>query len=108
MKAQPTEGEAEPRIDQSIRDEIRLSVASAPAIRTDRDADNWEPDPRLTMRGTFPMSDDPMSDGAVRVSGPVNAAGLEMTLETGKLAQLAAGAVVVKVGETTVLSTVTT
>ncbi len=49
-----------------------------------------------------------MSDDAVRVSGPINAAGLEMTLETGKLAQLAAGAVVVKVGGTTVLSTVTT
>src|SRR6516164_111203 len=49
-----------------------------------------------------------MSDDAIRVSGPINAAGLEMTLETGKLAQLAAGAVVVKVGETTVLSTVTT
>ncbi len=54
------------------------------------------------------MSDDPMNDGAVRVSGPINAAGLEMTLETGKLAQLANGAVVVRVGETTVLSTVTT
>jgi polyribonucleotide nucleotidyltransferase len=49
-----------------------------------------------------------MSDDAVRVSGPVNAAGLEMTLETGKLAQLAHGAVVVRVGGTTVLSTVTT
>jgi len=45
---------------------------------------------------------------AIRVSGPVNAAGLQMTLETGKLAQLAAGAVTVKVGETTVLSTVCT
>ncbi|GIU87323.1 MAG: polyribonucleotide nucleotidyltransferase [Acidimicrobiia bacterium] len=45
---------------------------------------------------------------AIRVSGPVNAAGLEMTLETGKLAQLADGAVTVKVGETTVLSTVCT
>jgi polyribonucleotide nucleotidyltransferase len=45
---------------------------------------------------------------AVSVSGPINAAGLEMTLETGKLAQLAHGAVVVKVGGTTVLSTVTT
>ncbi|HET9728095.1 MAG TPA: polyribonucleotide nucleotidyltransferase [Acidimicrobiia bacterium] len=45
---------------------------------------------------------------AVRVSGPINAAGLEMTLETGKLAQLAHGAVIVKVGGTTVLSTVTT
>ena len=49
-----------------------------------------------------------MSDDAIRVSGPINASGLEMTLETGKLAQLAAGAVVVKVGGTTVLSTVTT
>src|SRR6516164_4589506 len=49
-----------------------------------------------------------MSDDAIRVSGPINAAGLEMTLETGKLAQLASGAVVVKVGGTTLLSTVTT
>jgi polyribonucleotide nucleotidyltransferase len=46
--------------------------------------------------------------GAVRVSGPINAAGLEMTLETGKLAQLADGAVIVKVGGTTILSTVCT
>jgi len=45
---------------------------------------------------------------AVSVSGPINAAGLEMTLETGKLAALAAGAVLVKVGGTTLLSTVTT
>jgi polyribonucleotide nucleotidyltransferase len=45
---------------------------------------------------------------AVRVSGPINAAGLEMTLETGKLAQLADGAVIVKVGGTTILSTVCT
>src|SRR5262245_15901802 len=52
-------------------------------------------------------SQDQMS-GAVRVSGAINAAGLEMTLETGKLAQLAHGAVIVKVGGTTVLSTVTT
>lgn len=42
----------------------------------------------------------------IRVSGPINAAGLEMTLETGKLANLAAGAVVVKVGGTELLSTV--
>ncbi len=48
-----------------------------------------------------------MSD-AVRVSGPINAAGLEMTLECGKLAQLADGAVKVTVGETTLLSTVCT
>jgi polyribonucleotide nucleotidyltransferase len=49
-----------------------------------------------------------MSDEGVRVSGPINAAGLEMTLETGKLAQLAHGAVLVKVGGTTLLSTVAT
>jgi polyribonucleotide nucleotidyltransferase len=44
----------------------------------------------------------------VRVSGPVNAAGLEMAFETGKLARLANGAVTTKVGDTTVLSTVCT
>src|SRR5690348_12080851 len=49
-----------------------------------------------------------MSDDVVRVSGPINAAGLEMTLEAGKLAQLADGAVLVKVGSTTLLSTVCT
>ena len=52
------------------------------------------------------MSDD--ADAVVRVSGPINAAGLEMTLETGKLAKLADGAVLVKVGDTTLLSTVCT
>ena len=41
-------------------------------------------------------------------SGQINAAGLEMSIETGKLASLAAGAVVVKVGDTVVLSTVAT
>jgi polyribonucleotide nucleotidyltransferase len=45
---------------------------------------------------------------AIRVSGPINAAGLEMTLETGKLAPQADGAVLVRVGDTTVLSTVVT
>jgi polyribonucleotide nucleotidyltransferase len=45
---------------------------------------------------------------AIRVSGPINAAGLEMTLETGKLAPQADGAVLVRVGETTILSTVVT
>src|SRR4051812_8639884 len=45
---------------------------------------------------------------AIRVSGPINAAGLTMTLETGKLAPQANGAVLVKVGDTTVLSTVVT
>src|SRR5580704_3511630 len=49
-----------------------------------------------------------MSDNVVRVSGPINVAGLEMTLETGKLAALADGAVLVKVGGTTLLSTVCT
>src|SRR3954470_9177998 len=49
-----------------------------------------------------------MTDDAIQVSGPINAAGLEMTLETGKLAKLADGAVVTRVGGTTVLSTVTT
>lgn len=48
-------------------------------------------------------------DGAaIRVSGPINAAGLTMSIETGKLANLAHGAVVVQVGKTTVLSTVAT
>ena len=45
---------------------------------------------------------------AIRVSGPINAAGLEMTLETGKLAPQADGAVLVRVGGTTILSTVVT
>src|SRR6478609_6822533 len=49
-----------------------------------------------------------MSDDVVRVSGPINAAGLEMSLECGKLANLADGAVLVKVGNTTLLSTVCT
>src|SRR3954447_10257411 len=49
-----------------------------------------------------------MSDKVVRVSGPINAAGLEMTLEAGQLAQQADGAVLVRVGGTTLLSTVCT
>src|SRR6185503_700363 len=48
------------------------------------------------------------NDDAIRVSGPINAAGLEMTLETGKLAQLAHGAVLAKAGGTELLSTVAT
>ena len=43
---------------------------------------------------------------AIRVHGPINAAGLDMTLETGKLANLADGAVVVRVGGTELISTV--
>ena len=42
---------------------------------------------------------------AIRVEGPINAAGLTMSIETGKLAALADGAVVVQVGDTVVLST---
>ncbi len=45
---------------------------------------------------------------AIRVSGPINEAGLTMTLETGRLAPQADGAVVVQVGRTTLLSTVVT
>jgi polyribonucleotide nucleotidyltransferase len=45
---------------------------------------------------------------AIQVSGPVNAAGLTMTLETGKLAKLAHGAVVARIGGTQLLSTVCT
>ncbi|HEX5613619.1 MAG TPA: polyribonucleotide nucleotidyltransferase, partial [Acidimicrobiia bacterium] len=49
-----------------------------------------------------------MGDAAVRVSGPINAAGKEMSLEAGRLARLADGAVTVQVGNTTLLSTVCT
>jgi polyribonucleotide nucleotidyltransferase len=45
---------------------------------------------------------------AIRVSGPINDSGLTMSIEAGRLAQLADGAVVVQVGETTVLTTVVT
>ena len=44
-----------------------------------------------------------MSNGngdAIRVSGPVNEAGTTMSFETGRLAQLADGAVVVQLGDT--------
>ena len=51
---------------------------------------------------------DTTTHSVVRVSGPINAAGLEMTLETGRFANLADGAVTVRVGDTTVLSTVCT
>src|SRR3954454_5219650 len=49
-----------------------------------------------------------MHDHVVRVSGPVNDAGLVMSLETGRLAQLADGAVLIQLGDTTLLSTVCT
>jgi polyribonucleotide nucleotidyltransferase len=45
---------------------------------------------------------------AIRVAGPVNAAGTTMSFETGRLAQLADGAVLVQLGETTLLTTVVT
>jgi polyribonucleotide nucleotidyltransferase len=47
-------------------------------------------------------------NGAVRVEGAVNAAGKTMSFETGRLAPLADGAVVVQIGDTTLLSTVVT
>ena len=50
----------------------------------------------------------PQAPRAIRVSGPVNEAGLTMSFETGRLAQLAAGAVLVQIGNTTLLSTVAT
>jgi polyribonucleotide nucleotidyltransferase len=49
-----------------------------------------------------------MPSSPIRVSGPINAAGTTMTLETGRLAPQANGAVLVKVGKTTLLSTVVT
>jgi polyribonucleotide nucleotidyltransferase len=45
---------------------------------------------------------------AIRVEGPVNAAGTTLSFETGKLARLSDGAVFVQIGETTLLSTVAT
>ena len=45
---------------------------------------------------------------AIRVEGAVNGAGKTMSFETGRLAPLADGAVVVQLGETTLLSTVVT
>src|SRR5947208_5088642 len=48
----------------------------------------------------------PNGAGAIRVAGPINAAGKTMSFETGRLAPLANGAVVVQIGDTTLLSTV--
>src|SRR5262245_36189651 len=45
---------------------------------------------------------------AIRVEGPINAAGTTLSFETGKLATLADGAVFVQIGDTTLLSTVAT
>jgi polyribonucleotide nucleotidyltransferase len=49
-----------------------------------------------------------MADAPIRVTGPINDQGLTMTLETGRLATQADGAVLVRVGDTTLLSTVVT
>jgi polyribonucleotide nucleotidyltransferase len=48
------------------------------------------------------------ADGAVRVEGVINAAGKTMSLETGRMAPMADGAAVVRVGDTTLLTTVVT
>jgi polyribonucleotide nucleotidyltransferase len=48
------------------------------------------------------------ADGAIRVEGVVNDAGKAMSFETGRLAAMADGAAVVKIGDTTVLTTVVT
>jgi len=51
---------------------------------------------------------DSQADGAIRVEGVVNDAGKTMSFETGRLAQLAHGAALVRIGDTTVLTTVVT
>jgi polyribonucleotide nucleotidyltransferase len=51
---------------------------------------------------------DSQADGAIRVEGVVNDAGTTMSLETGRLARLAHGAALVRIGDTTVLTTVVT
>jgi polyribonucleotide nucleotidyltransferase len=48
------------------------------------------------------------ANGAIRVEGVVNDAGTTMSFETGRLAPMANGAVLVKIGDTTVLTTVVT
>src|SRR5215207_6727635 len=48
------------------------------------------------------------ADGAIRVEGVVSDAGKTMSFETGRLAPMADGAAVVKIGDTTLLTTVVT
>ncbi len=48
------------------------------------------------------------ANGAIRVEGVVNDAGKTMSFETGRLAPMADGAAVVKIGDTTLLTTVVT
>src|SRR5947209_540147 len=56
-------------------------------------------------RGSMPAT---QADGAIRVEGVVNDAGKTMSFETGRLAPMADGAAVVKIGDTTLLTTVVT
>src|SRR5260370_35564989 len=56
-------------------------------------------------RGSMPAT---QADGAIRVEGVVNDAGKTMSFETGRLAQMADGAAVVKIGDTTVITTAVT
>src|SRR5438445_2462580 len=56
-------------------------------------------------RGSMPAT---QADGAIRVEGVVNDAGKTMSFETGHLARMADGAAVVKIGDTTLLTTVVT
>src|SRR5215831_19142252 len=58
----------------------------------------------------MPATETPATDtnGAIRVEGVVNDAGTTMSFETGRLASMADGAVLVKIGDTTVLTTVVT
>src|SRR5947209_15493873 len=56
-------------------------------------------------RGSMPAT---QADGAIRVEGVVNDAGKTMSFETGRLAPLADGAALVKIGATPLLTTVVT
>src|SRR6266480_51112 len=56
-------------------------------------------------RGSMPAT---QANGAIRVEGVVNDAGKTMSFETGRLAPMADGAAVVKIGDTTLLTTVVT
>ncbi|HMG27099.1 MAG TPA: polyribonucleotide nucleotidyltransferase [Acidimicrobiia bacterium] len=58
----------------------------------------------------MPATETPATDtnGAIRVEGVVNDAGTTMSFETGRLAPMADGAVLVRIGDTTVLTTVVT
>ena len=94
--------------DTNARESDVGCQSPAPGSPTRRapDADNWEPPLLATrQRGARHAQS---TDGAIRVSGPDQRGRHEMSFETGKLAQLADGAVLVQVGDTTLLSTVAT